>query len=260
MLDNRVNGIGLSACGETGICTAKQVLSRMAIRAVVFDLFHTLVSFHEAQTPGPRTYDMAGMSEERWFDVFYRDDMERVAGRSIDIPTRIQAACHKAGVECTREWAEEIERTRTDRFQYTLHQAPKDVVEDLGRLRASGLRLGLLSDADINECAGWGGSPLAPCFDAARFSCHEGLCKPDPAFYRIVLNDLGVEPEESLFVGDGGSDELRGAAAIGMTPVLMTRHLAQEHPERIPERQPLVRYSVETIADLTEVIAAENRR
>ena len=45
-----------------------------------------------------------------------------------------------------------------------------------------------------------------------------------------------------------------------MTPVLMTRHLAQEHPERIPERQPLVRYSVETIADLTEVIAAENRR
>ena len=255
-----MTGLEASAHGKAGIRSLNRVPSRMAIRAVVFDLFHTLVSFHEAQTPGPRTYEMAGMSCERWFDLFYREDEERITGKSIDIPARIQAACHKAGVECTREWAEEIERVRTDRFQYTLNQAPKDVVEDLGRLRAAGLRLGLLSDADLNECAGWDGCPLASCFDAARFSSHEELCKPDARFYRMVLKDLGVEPGESLFVGDGGSDELRGAAAVGMTPVLMTRHLAQEHPERIPERQPLVRYTVETVADLFAVIAAEDGR
>ena len=45
-----------------------------------------------------------------------------------------------------------------------------------------------------------------------------------------IANDLGVSPEECLYVGDGGSNELQAATASGMTAVQANwfRHLAYE--------------------------------
>lgn len=40
--------------------------------------------------------------------------------------------------------------------------------------------------------------------------------KPHPLAYTSVLKSLAVEPQDALFVGDGGSDELRGAVRVGM--------------------------------------------
>ena len=39
--------------------------------------------------------------------------------------------------------------------------------------------------------------------DEPVFSCVVGLCKPDPRIYRLALERLSVQAEESLFVGDG---------------------------------------------------------
>jgi len=60
---------------------------------------------------------------------------------------------------------------------------------------------------------------LAPEFDAAVFSCREGVTKPDAALYLKVLEHLGVDARDALYVGDR-ADELHGAAAVGMTPLL----------------------------------------
>ena len=45
--------------------------------------------------------------------------------------------------------------------------------------------------------------------------------KPDARIYALVCDGLGVDPTECTFVGDGANDELAGAAAVGMTPVLL---------------------------------------
>jgi putative hydrolase of the HAD superfamily len=45
------------------------------------------------------------------------------------------------------------------------------------------------------------------------------LRKPDPRIYRLALDQLGVEPEQAVFVGDGANDELAGAERVGMTAV-----------------------------------------
>jgi putative hydrolase of the HAD superfamily len=47
--------------------------------------------------------------------------------------------------------------------------------------------------------------------------------KPDRRIYERACAELGVEPRECLFVGDGANDELRGARDVGMTPVLIHR-------------------------------------
>lgn len=64
--------------------------------------------------------------------------------------------------------------------------------------------------------------PVAPLLDAQIFSVELGVCKPDPEIYLAACHRLGVAPTDCLYVGDGGSHELTGAAAVGMTPVRLT--------------------------------------
>ncbi len=44
--------------------------------------------------------------------------------------------------------------------------------------------------------------------------------KPAASIYDEALRRLGVSAAETLFVGDGGSNELSGASAVGMKAVL----------------------------------------
>ena len=43
--------------------------------------------------------------------------------------------------------------------------------------------------------------------------------KPDPEIYNLACERLGISPTKTVFVGDGGFDELQGATAVGMRPV-----------------------------------------
>jgi hypothetical protein len=47
----------------------------------------------------------------------------------------------------------------------------------------------------------------------------EGVKKPDTRIYEIACTRLGVEGAHRLYIGDGASDELRGATAVGMRAV-----------------------------------------
>jgi putative hydrolase of the HAD superfamily len=46
-----------------------------------------------------------------------------------------------------------------------------------------------------------------------------------------------VHAKDAVFVGDGGSDEHRGARAAGISPVLVTRFLSMYWPEKMEERK-----------------------
>jgi putative hydrolase of the HAD superfamily len=58
-------------------------------------------------------------------------------------------------------------------------------------------------------------------FDVAVFSSSVAMMKPDPRIYLLAAERLGVQPEDCLYVGDGASQELPGAARVGMNPVLL---------------------------------------
>ena len=65
-------------------------------------------------------------------------------------------------------------------------------------------------------------SPLYPYFDVALISYEVGMCKPESEMYQKMIDLLGVEPEEILYVGDGGSNELYAAREMEMHPVQCT--------------------------------------
>jgi putative hydrolase of the HAD superfamily len=123
-------------------------------------------------------------------------------------------------------------------FELGLVEVEPLILDALDRLRAAGIRTGLVSDAAADDVESWDRSPLVARLDVAVFSYQVGVRKPDARIYRLALDALGTNPTEALFVGDGGSNEHRGARDLGMRTVLVTRLASHWTPEVLDARRP----------------------
>ena len=57
------------------------------------------------------------------------------------------------------------------------------------------------------------------CVDAVVISEEAGISKPDPAIFRLALDQLGASPGESVMVGDNWAMDVVGARAAGMRAI-----------------------------------------
>ena len=121
------------------------------------------------------------------------------------------------------------------------------ILAALDRLRAAGIRTALVSDAGADDVECWERSPLCERLDAVVFSYEVGVRKPDPRIYQRALDAIDASPGAAIFVGDGGSDEHRGARAVGMKTVLVTRLAARWWPETIAARRAHVDWEFEDV-------------
>jgi putative hydrolase of the HAD superfamily len=99
----------------------------------------------------------------------------------------------------------------------------------LRTIKALGLRTALISDCTHELPAFLPSMPIAPLLDVNVFSVEVGRCKPDPLIYLEACWRLRVAPEDCLYIGDGGSQELTGAAAVGMTAVRLAAPDLRDH-------------------------------
>ena len=60
---------------------------------------------------------------------------------------------------------------------------------------------------------------LAELLDVLVFSEEVGVAKPDPRIFQHALDELGVDPNDAMFVGDRLETDVQGAANLGMTTV-----------------------------------------
>jgi putative hydrolase of the HAD superfamily len=190
----------------------------VTIRAVVFDLWGTLVRWpHEdAGLLRGRWAERLGVSaeslDELWSEAGAYE--ERETGPLLPFLHSIRAAVGSDVV------VGEFLEWRVDLARHAL-VADRETLEALDELRRRRYRLALVSNCTEDVPIVWPETGLAPFFDAAVFSATAGFMKPDRRIYELACTDLGVEPAECLFVGDGANDELRGAQGVGMTPVLI---------------------------------------
>jgi len=97
------------------------------------------------------------------------------------------------------------------------------VRETLARLRAAGVRTGILSFADVGPFrALLEHTGLARLTDVELCSQEANSVKPDPRIFRQALAVVGVAPERSLFVGDSIDSDIVGANRVGMATALVT--------------------------------------
>lgn len=73
-------------------------------------------------------------------------------------------------------------------------------------------------------------------FDVSIFSAEVGLRKPDARIYNLILEKLGVKPQESIFVDDF-SENVRAAAQLGIWAVhYQDRQQAIQETNRLLEK------------------------
>lgn len=196
----------------------------MAIRAVIFDLFGTLVD----NWPVAALNDLHAWVAARLgapAEPFIREWLDTWDARNRgDLPTladNLCVICQRLGLpEPSPTLLAEIEQHRLQVARRMFVVRP-DAVPTLQSLKSRGLRLGMISDCSWEVPVVWRESPLAPLFDAAVFSVTARLKKPDRRIYELICQHLGVVACECAYVGDGGSRELSGAAAVGMRAIMI---------------------------------------
>ena len=60
-------------------------------------------------------------------------------------------------------------------------------------------------------------------FDGKFFSSAYNVCKPDQAFYDILLKETGVDPEHMLLIGNDLEADIKGAKEAGIRSVFLNR-------------------------------------
>jgi putative hydrolase of the HAD superfamily len=208
-------------------------------RAVLLDALGTLVRL---EPPAPRL--RASLRERLGVDVgdeaaaramraeiaFYRANLHR--GRDGASLAALRDACAEV---VHRELALEaplgdVRDALLAAIEFTPYD---DVVPALGRLRAEGIRLAVVSnwDASLHEMLDRTG--LRAHVDIVVSSVEVGFAKPHPGPFQAALAHLGLAPRDAIHVGDSAQEDVAGAQAAGVTPVLVDREGSAVAPEGV---------------------------
>jgi len=104
--------------------------------------------------------------------------------------------------------------------------------ETFAALRASGLKIGILSDFLPSQKGDlWG---LAPLCDVILGSEETGALKPSPVPFLALATALGVPPARVLYVGNSIRSDVRGASAVGMKTACIMHPLPRLFGRTVP--------------------------
>jgi putative hydrolase of the HAD superfamily len=194
----------------------------MPYTAAIFDLFGTLIDENPSAyaTMMDKVARLLDVTTERLYEVSAADAPDRDLGVYDSVHQQFSVMCSRLGVSPTPEhFAAAIEEySELQRWRLVPRAG---VIDTLAEIKARGLKRGLITNTSQVIADIWSETAFPEHLDASILSVHVKLRKPDPAIYLLACNRLGVDPADCLYVGDGGANELTGAADVGMTAVLI---------------------------------------
>ena len=196
------------------------------IKAVIFDMYETLITHYNSPLYfGAEMAQDAGIPKEIFYCLWRGLDYERTVGKLSleELLGRIlrENDCYSEGL-LNMLVAKRV-ATKEECFRY-LHA---EIIPMLSQLKARGMLIGLISNCYAEEARVIRESELFPFFDRACLSCELGIAKPDIEIFEHCMEELGVKPEECLYIGDGGSRELETADGLGMKTVQAAWYLQE---------------------------------
>ena len=229
----------------------------MKIKAVIFDLFGTLIDSFNSQEYKQILSEMASLlalPEDSFYDLWTGSFNQRALGVFKTIEESFKFISNQLDKPINVSGIEQAVRIRLNYSKKTL--VPRnDAIMTLKHLRKIGFKIGLISDCTYEIPLIWEESLLSPHFDTVIFSCNVGIKKPDPKIYHLICRDLKVKPKNCLYIGDGSSHELSGALRVGMSPILI-RSPSEKDSVRIDEEN----WDGPRIKSLSEILIYINRR
>ncbi|MDJ0847542.1 MAG: HAD family hydrolase [Myxococcota bacterium] len=247
----------------------------MSVRAVVFDLFDTLVDLRFEELPRVE-------HEGRWLPASATLLHEAVAERAeVSFADYVDAEIAVRERLGAPRYAEGRELPTGERFAaVTEHLGVRDpdlpellTSIHMGVLKAAvsvpdhheGLLAALHRELRLALCSNFTHSETAhrvldeagfrPHLDAVAVSDAVGWRKPRPEIFAAVLDELGVAPDEVLHVGDNLRADVTGGRDAGLRTVWITRRVAnpqqklQEHEGHPPD------FVVDDLAELPRLVS-----
>jgi putative hydrolase of the HAD superfamily len=216
----------------------------------IFDFFHTLTDLESNWGKFPWTSELLGVSKEAWGEQLQNHSEDRLKGRVRDSYEIVKRLAHNIDPSIPEAKIREVADFRVKRFENAVLNIPPRVINTLSTLKARGKKIGLITNADATETAAWARSPIARYFDCAIHSFEVGLMKPEKEIYELCLKSLNSTAAESVFIGDGGSNELAGARNCGLTTVMVAGVIREFWADKIETRSKWADFQVEFIDEL----------
>ncbi len=188
------------------------------MQAVFFDLFETLIThFDPDWSPPSRTIaERLGIGDDVYAAAWSGIDQRWQAGEIETYTEALERLSTETGSTPQCDVFAELAREYDQMTRQAYGGIEPEIVNTLARLRQAGLKLGVITNAGDLDAAPWPGCELSDYFDDFIASHQVGMLKRDPRIFDLACQRLDVEPEETIFVGDGGGNELRGAAEAGL--------------------------------------------
>ncbi|WP_035797647.1 HAD family hydrolase [Butyrivibrio sp. MB2005] len=191
------------------------------IKAVIFDMFETLVTLFEGKTYfGENIAADVGVDPDLFRKEWHAIEKERSIG-VYTIEQGLEVVFKKLGVYSEENVSLAVNKRR-ENLEDTFNGVPDDSIRLLQELKKRGIKVGFITNTFSDERDFIRDSTLFQYFDVALISYEQGICKPDPELFQKMTKLLDVEADECLYVGDGGSKELFAARDAGMHPVQCT--------------------------------------
>jgi putative hydrolase of the HAD superfamily len=222
----------------------------LTVRAVLFDAGNTLL-FLDYERLAAGITPVAGVPLTAELLASRADEaalgMERAAATDRERAARyLETLFRLAGVPEERldDVRAALWRLHGERHLWT--GVDRRTVATLRRLRAAGLRLGVVSNSDGRVDQALAAAGLREYFDVVVDSDLAGVEKPDPRIFSFAIEALGLRPDEVLYIGDIYEVDVVGAEAAGL-------HAALVDPERRHAGHDVL--SAPSVAELIDLLA-----
>jgi putative hydrolase of the HAD superfamily len=233
------------------------------LRAVLFDWGGTLMDDEwdeaialEGHTAGLQALQHEGLPDAEAFAGFLAEHESELfspgSEDEIDIAAVMTRTFQRQGVDLTDDDVRLFLQATHDVWSshWALGASTHALLE---ALRGRGLKLAVVSNTANPE---WLLQPalerqgILERVDAIVLSSEVGKRKPHPAIFQRALSELGIAPDQALFVGDRLREDVFGASRVGMKTVQALWFRADEGAAPVePDYQAFTQMDVLNVAD-----------
>jgi len=223
------------------------------IKAVFFDLYHTLVRYEPPREEllaralkdfgskvSPEVFRRPLVTADEFiYQEIARSPLgQRSAEDKMALYAKYQGIVLKeAGIEASEQLILGL-LGKMQQFDMKLVLFD-DVVTALTDLKGRGLILGLISNVDRDITPLLNKLGLASLLQVVVTSQNAGFNKPQPEIFQVALRQAGVQASEAIYIGDQYQIDIVGANKAGMKGVLLDRGDYFEEAADCPRLQSL---------------------
>lgn len=180
------------------------------IKAVIFDWGGVLIY---NPSIGTKEYwaKQLGVNENKFIEIYdkYEPDFHKGKISESNFWKKIYENLKISEPKSKILWNTVLEET---------YKSNDPVINIAKSLKKQGYKIGYLSNTEI-PALDFFKKQKYDFLDVSVFSCIEGYIKPEKEIYKIIIDRLGVQPEEAIFIDDKETN-IEGAKKLGINTIL----------------------------------------